>query len=172
MWKKRKRTVSKAHVCWNKKSVGHLERAPCTWAPKPWCPKFVGVFLLIKVRALIKPENIESTEIHWKPVRIVRLSDPLQKRAVLKWHQKKTPKKVGAPEFWCPFKNIKKVFCFNLKNQHQDFDFLFFLTVSMCPQYFLILSKHCQHKHAFKKTPELWCLKCSRLTSLKSNLVW
>ena len=49
------------------------------WAPKLWCLNFVGVFLLIKVRALIKPENIESTEIHWKPVRIVRLSDPLQK---------------------------------------------------------------------------------------------
>ena len=43
-------------------------------APKLWWPNFVGVFLLIKVRALIKPENIESTEIHWKPVRIVRLS--------------------------------------------------------------------------------------------------
>ena len=137
-------------------SKGHQSSG--TWAPKPWCPNFVGVFLLIKVRALIKPENIESTEIHWKPVRIVRLSDPLQKRAVLKWHQKKTPKKVGAPEFWClgtrvlvPLQKYKKSFCFNLKNQHQDFDFLFFLTVSMCPQYFLILSKHCQHKHAFNK---------------------
>ena len=80
-------------------SKGH--QGSGTWAPKLWCPNFVGVFLLIKVRALIKPDNIESTEIHWKPVRIVRLSDPLQKRVVLKWHQKKTPKKVGAPEFWC-----------------------------------------------------------------------
>ena len=60
---------------------------------KTLVPQVCWCFLLIKVRALIKPENIESTEIHWKPVRIVRLSDPLQKRAVLKWHQKKTPKK-------------------------------------------------------------------------------
>ena len=53
------------------------------WALKLWCPNFFGVFLLIKVHALIKPENIESIEIHWKPVRIVRLSDPLHKKGRL-----------------------------------------------------------------------------------------
>ena len=53
----------------------------------------------------------------------------------------------------------------NLKNQHQDFDFLFFLTVSRCPQYFLILSEHFQlvmkEKDLKKKgggAPEFWCL--------------
>ena len=66
-----------------------------------------------------------------------------------------------------PLQERKKFFCFNLKNQHQDFDCLFFLTVSMCPRYFLTLSEHCQHKQARNKgkrpqkkvgAPEIWCL--------------
>ena len=57
------------------------------WAPKLWCLNFVGVFLFIKVRALIKPENIESTEIHWKPVRNV------QKNGLFEMAPEKDPKK-------------------------------------------------------------------------------
>ena len=47
--------------------------------------------------------------------------------------RKPHPKKMGAPEFWCPgtrtlvpFKIHRQVFCFNLKNVHEEYQFLFF----------------------------------------------
>ena len=72
---------------------------------------------------------------------------------------KRPQKKVGAPEFWClgtrvvvPLQKYKKKFFVLIsRTSIRILIFFFFLTVSMCPQYFLILSKHCQHKHAFNK---------------------
>ena len=62
---KKKRTVSKAHVCWNKKSVGHLERAPCTWAPKPWCPNTL-VPQLCWCFSLNKSSCSDKTRKYWE----------------------------------------------------------------------------------------------------------
>ena len=77
-----------------------------------------------------------------------------------------------------PLQEYQPFFCLNLKNQHKEFDFLFFLNVSMCPWYFLILSEHCQHKQARNKgkrpqkkggAPEFWCPKFSWLLDVHTG---
>ena len=91
------------------------------------------------------------------------------------------PKKMGAPDFWCPgtrslvpFQADQQVFCFNLENGLQNYEFLLFAKclyvfytklgfITTLPAYneHALIRKPSQkmwgHQSSGARAPEVWC---------------
>ena len=95
-------------------------------APELWCPHiFFSGFSwwcshIYAGSVPIKPGNVRNTKIHLGKNRNWYSWSPF-----LRLKQKTCFQLERAPEFWCP-SSWKQVFCFNLKNGHQEYQFFFF----------------------------------------------
>ena len=110
------------------------------WTPELWCPYLIFVAVLSMHiyscwQCLKKKKTVSANTLLCKTL---LFCSNLHNMSVHWWEN--PPKKMGAPEFWCPgtrllvpgtrslvpFQADKQVFCFNFKNGLQNYEFLWF----------------------------------------------
>ena len=118
-------------------------------APEVWCPsKLTNRFFVLISRMGFRTMNFSCLpSVYMCFMQNLVILEHCQHKMSMHWWEN-PPKKMGAPEFWCPSKLTNRFFVLISRMGFRTMNFSCFPSVFMCSTQNLVLSEHGQHEWA------------------------